>query len=1203
MAKLLGGTTVYGDLSAFGTVFDLSGNSIQWNTAYSVTSSGIVSNLGDIPSLSGDWNSVFSSVESNSANWNTISFLQELSANDQSVYSNVNSNSANWSTAYTSLTSNSENWTTGYNFGTVYSKNSASYATIDFTEGNFLPLSGGIQTGFTAFLSSIQIYGNVTINGNLSSSGSQTFANTVFSTTSALSVINTGVGPALYVQQATGPYDIASFYDSAGIEVVHIGSINPINNTGKVGINESFPNYELTVGGSISATGDFITNGSIVAYNATLANPNITNVNAPIDSVAALNINGTSQQSVFAEIQNLYPGVSASADFSIYNDIGNYLDIGINSSQYNGNIYNPPFNVVKANDTYAYNANNGNLALGTAGSGDVILFAGGTLSGTNTQGGNERIRVLGSGNVGINVSNPAHRLSVLGSITASNIVYDGKGNSNNWNSVYSNVGSLSSNWQSSYLELSSKSLSANFIYGLANESVFTDGSNLIGNGISTLTLNYLSGVYTSSPINYNGYTSDQWNQTYTGVIANSALWTSGGNGVAFQSVSANWNSVYSNVNSSSANWNSVYSNVNSSSANWNTISFLQALSANDQSVYSNVNSNSANWNTGSGFQSQSANNASVYSNVNSNSANWNTGSGFQSQSANNASVYSQVNLTSSNWQSVYSDVNTLSSNWQSSYLQLSSNTLSANYIYGSLYETVFTDGSNLNGHGNDTLTLNYLSGVYTSSPINYNGYTSDQWNQTYTGVIANSALWTSVGNGVAFQSVSANWNSVYSNVNSSSANWQTAYQSVSTTNALNLSSSYWNTAYSLVSGGIVSTISLPQSSIWQSTTNTVSSLSAGWQTAYQSVSTTNALNLSSSYWNTAYSYVNQNSATDNPIYNTSTFAKLSAQAYTLNLSNSSIQPVIGTNTASGNYSVINGGNKNTASGCYSTIGAGLCNTVNACFATVGGGTLNNICCGSGIYSTVGGGLCNNTCGYACSTIGGGTRNTINGGCSVISGGKLNTASGYGATVGGLQNNVGTSYSFIGGGNANNACGICGNGFTSIVGGRYNCTTGSAGYSFIGGGCNNTICSTGTYGVIVGGKLNTASGLYSFIASGSSNNTNGYANTFILGSNLVATQSNFTYVNNLSSQNSIVTTNLSSNYIYGSINETVFTDGSNTIGNGTNTLTMNYLSGVYVNTNLYLSSANLPTKIYMYDPLGSRWQLSITSTGSLSTIKA
>ena len=110
-----------------------------------------------------------------------------------------------------------------------------------YANSNFLKLSGGT------------ISGNLTVQGNISALGTATFANTIFTTTSALSVVNTGPGPALYVFQASGPYDVASFYDGDGIEVLHVGNAGP-GGFGKVGVNESFPNEELTVRGSISAT-------------------------------------------------------------------------------------------------------------------------------------------------------------------------------------------------------------------------------------------------------------------------------------------------------------------------------------------------------------------------------------------------------------------------------------------------------------------------------------------------------------------------------------------------------------------------------------------------------------------------------------------------------------------------------------------------------------------------------------------------------------------------------------------------------------------------------------------------------------------------------------------------------------------------------------------------------------------------------------
>jgi hypothetical protein len=95
---------------------------------------------------------------------------------------------------------------------------------------------------------------DVLIYGSLSALSGTTFTNTIFTTTSALSVINTGTGPALYVSQAPGNYDIASFYDRDGVEVLHVG--NAFNGlSGRIGINESNPGAELTVNGAISSKG------------------------------------------------------------------------------------------------------------------------------------------------------------------------------------------------------------------------------------------------------------------------------------------------------------------------------------------------------------------------------------------------------------------------------------------------------------------------------------------------------------------------------------------------------------------------------------------------------------------------------------------------------------------------------------------------------------------------------------------------------------------------------------------------------------------------------------------------------------------------------------------------------------------------------------------------------------------------------------
>ena len=139
----------------------------------------------------------------------------------------------------------SANWNTAYNISTVYANNSASYATTSYVDSNFLNLTGGLVSG------PVRINNNLTVFGNLTATGTTTFANTVFSVTSALSVIHVGSGPAMYVGNS-GDGDIASFYDlDQNIEVLHVGGNN--GSFPNVGVKTSAPNVDFTVNGQISA--------------------------------------------------------------------------------------------------------------------------------------------------------------------------------------------------------------------------------------------------------------------------------------------------------------------------------------------------------------------------------------------------------------------------------------------------------------------------------------------------------------------------------------------------------------------------------------------------------------------------------------------------------------------------------------------------------------------------------------------------------------------------------------------------------------------------------------------------------------------------------------------------------------------------------------------------------------------------------------
>ncbi len=183
----------------------------------------------------------------------------------------------------------------------------------------------------------------------------------------------------------------------------------------------------------------------------------------------------------------------------------------------------------------------------------------------------------------------------------------------------------------------------------------------------------------------------------------------------------------------------------------------------------------------------------------------------------------------------------------------------------------------------------------------------------------------------------------------------------------------------------------------------------------------------------------------------------------------------GTQTASGNYSMIGGGARNTASGNYSLVLGGESNTSSGQHSVIAGGQ-NNTSSGSG--SAILGGS-NNTNAGANAALGGGSSNTI-------------TAAGTRGFLGGGQNNtVSASDAVVLGGSGNTASGV----FAAVGGGSSNTASDTA--AVVGGGQNNV--ASGRRSAIIGGQNNTASGLQSFIGGGTSNTASG-ANTVVGGGN-------------------------------------------------------------------------------------------------------
>ena len=208
---------------------------------------------------SSSWDSTYTTVKNFSASWEESTDIGAVADR----VTNIQQVTGSWQRTYTNVSTNSANWQTGYN-NAIY--------TVNGTVNQIISTPAGSNTGNNSVTlslpSNLIVPNNLTVLGNLTALGTSTFTNTVFTTTSALSVVNLGPGPALYVFQAAGASDVASFYDGDGIEVLHVGNAqgggNPL---GRVGVNTSFPTAELTVNGAISSNGD-VSVVNMQAFNA-----------------------------------------------------------------------------------------------------------------------------------------------------------------------------------------------------------------------------------------------------------------------------------------------------------------------------------------------------------------------------------------------------------------------------------------------------------------------------------------------------------------------------------------------------------------------------------------------------------------------------------------------------------------------------------------------------------------------------------------------------------------------------------------------------------------------------------------------------------------------------------------------------------------------------------------------------------------------
>ena len=173
--------------------------------------------------------------------------------------------------------------------------------------GNDLTVAHNLSvTNDVYFGNNLTVERDLRVKGNIQIDGEFSRIETLVYATSAVTITNTGDGPALNVDQ-TGNNAIANFTDS-GNSVFYIEGTQ--ERPGFIGVNTKEPNERFTVFGNISAGGPFEpddntewTSGEI--FSTTLKTGSLTAINASIVSLSAYNTRSNILSAGFATTDRL----------------------------------------------------------------------------------------------------------------------------------------------------------------------------------------------------------------------------------------------------------------------------------------------------------------------------------------------------------------------------------------------------------------------------------------------------------------------------------------------------------------------------------------------------------------------------------------------------------------------------------------------------------------------------------------------------------------------------------------------------------------------------------------------------------------------------------------------------------------------------------------------------------------------------------
>ena len=424
-----------------------------------------------------------------------------------------------------------------------------------------LTVSSAVGIGTANPLHPLHVVGDVIIYGSLTANGNSYFQNTLFSTTSSLSIINTGTGAGLTVSQE-GNQPIVAFYDHESS--ISLWADGDASRPGWVGVKTRTPNVEFTVAGSISSSSKIYSATSnsdqwYSGYSTVLASSASwggggSSSTVVADNSAKWNANYTSTSTNSAKWDSSYSTVLASS--ASWGSGGTASSVvAANSAKWESNYTTTSTN--SARWVANYTTTNTKSASWDSSYSTVLASS----ASWNAGGGSGGAVYSTVNALSTNWNNSYTTTSTNSALWAANYTTTST-NSALWAANYTTTNTKSASWDSSYttVQASSASWSAG---GGSGGAVFS-------------TVNALSTNWNNS---YNALTSTSanWDSSYTTTNLNSAIWSAGGGsgGAASALVIANsakWDSSYTTLTTNSANWNTGYTTIVSSSASWNSLS-------------------------------------------------------------------------------------------------------------------------------------------------------------------------------------------------------------------------------------------------------------------------------------------------------------------------------------------------------------------------------------------------------------------------------------------------------------------------------------------------------------------------------------------------------------------------------------------------------------------------------------------------------